>query len=146
MDSVKLSRALAAVPCFVGVFSRDTLPTIATRPAALIVNTDKTTDPGTHWLAIYLDTDRRGEFFDPFGLPPLFKELFHFLENHCPAGYRYNTQTLQNVALQSTTCGQYCLLYVFLRCKGYAFNDMLTLFSGTNTALNDLLVRCYTGY
>lgn len=38
---------------FKGVFSLDKIPKFITRrPATLVVNTDKASQPGTHWLAI----------------------------------------------------------------------------------------------
>ena len=48
---------------FQGVFSADTLPR---RPRLLVCNTDESTKPGQHWIAIHVDTDGRGEYFDSF--------------------------------------------------------------------------------
>jgi hypothetical protein len=46
---------------FDGVFSRDRLPD---KPRLLVCNTDPSSRPGQHWIAIYVGEDGRGEYFD----------------------------------------------------------------------------------
>ena len=68
----EILRKLKNLPHFVGVFARDTLPRkILNKPFALICNTDLAHEPGTHWIAIYCDEQGIGDYFDPYGLPPL---------------------------------------------------------------------------
>ena len=52
---------------FQGVYSCDTLPP---KPELLVCNTDPHDKPGTHWIAIYVDKNGRGEYFDSFGMEP----------------------------------------------------------------------------
>ena len=52
---------------FTDVLPSDRLPgRIQTRPRGFIVNTDPADKPGTHWLVIFITTDGKGEFWDPF--------------------------------------------------------------------------------
>ena len=52
---------------FQGVFSADTLPE---KPRLLVGNTDPSDKPGNHWIAVFVDSTGRGEYFDSFGRKP----------------------------------------------------------------------------
>ena len=53
---------------FTSVLPSDRLPNNETeRPKGFIVNVDESVDPGTHWVAIYLTRDWKGEFIDSHG-------------------------------------------------------------------------------
>jgi hypothetical protein len=56
MDTLQIECALRDQPTFMGVFASDQLPK---RHSAIrgtvIVSTDIHTEPGTHWLAVYVD-------------------------------------------------------------------------------------------
>ena len=49
---------------FIGVFARDQLPKKIKFPSSFIINTDKSNEPGEHWLAIFYDINGVCEFFD----------------------------------------------------------------------------------
>ncbi|GFT96544.1 uncharacterized protein TNCV_5022101 [Trichonephila clavipes] len=53
-----------------GVYSRDTLPPLQENMCA-IVNSDDSSQPGTHWLALFVNDKRKLEFYDSFGQPPV---------------------------------------------------------------------------
>jgi hypothetical protein len=128
MDSITIRRFLKNANNFVGVFPRDLIPNnITKRPVSLIVNTDTSDKPGEHWVAIYLNENGSGEYFDSYGLPPLFDEFYFFLNTTCPLGWAYNKITLQ--CLSCITCGHYCVLYLKLRNLGYSYCDFISLFS-----------------
>ena len=55
---------------FMGVFPSDKLPRFIPRPALFVCNTDASHLPGQHWIAIFVDSDGRGEFMDSFGREP----------------------------------------------------------------------------
>ena len=98
-------------PAFLGVYAADTLPRRlhVSRPCGLIVNTDRRQYPGTHWVAMFFDKRQRGEFFDPYGLPPMVDEHLAYLQRHCVT-WCNNTTTLQSPT--SALCGHYCLLFL----------------------------------
>ncbi len=142
MQSNQISKRLSSLKCFVGTFPRDLLPEkVNFRPAALVLNTDTSDKPGTHWVAIFLTTNGDGEYFDSFGFPPLTSDIERFMENNCINGWTTNNITFQTPAL-SSTCGHYCILYLTHRCRGMSFQQFIAKFS-RNTFLNDVLATQY---
>ena len=71
---------------FRGVYSRNELPIRAPTTSLYVCNTDPNHKPGEHWVTIYINNDRRGEYFDSFGMPPLFDEFVTFLNNNTNLG------------------------------------------------------------
>ena len=109
----------------VGVFAANELPVHVELPAALIVNTDPKDSPGKHWVAIYIDSNSRGEFFDSYGKPPHVHNHLRFLENNSKF-YTYNTHQIQSYG--SVYCGHYCFLYLFHRASGKPMHKFQILF------------------
>ena len=65
---------------FIGVFARDELPLFLQKlPCCFILNTHNRDQPGEHWLAFFIDSNRNAEFFDPCGLQPSFYNLDVYL-------------------------------------------------------------------
>ena len=88
---------------FQGVFSADTL---RDQPRPLVGYTDKSTIPGEHWIAIHVDTDGRGEYFDSFERAP----NYHFeayMNKHCT---RWTCNRKQLESIISSFCGYYCCM------------------------------------
>lgn len=102
---------------FLGVFPCDRLPNRLPmrRPLLLVCNTDPHNKPGQHWIAIYLDENNRGEYFDSLGLPPTI-HFEIFLRKFCRY-YIYNNVQIQNFI--SHYCGHYVILFGLLKCKMY---------------------------
>lgn len=111
-----------------GVFSRDHLPIVTRYPCCFILNTDRSGHDGTHWLAIFIDVRRRWEFFDSYGYPPSFYGL---------TLKHYNVNRLQSSS--SLVCGQYCLMYLMYRCRGFNLSDFSHLFYN-DFHVNDVFV------
>ena len=88
-NSCKKGRRQKAFP---GVFSVDTPPD---KPRILVANTDESTKPGKHWIAIFVDEIGRREYFDSLGREPkgTFKRL---MDEHCSAG-TCNRRQLQSI-------------------------------------------------
>jgi hypothetical protein len=57
-------------PVLNGVYARNRLPRLLNVPSALVGNTDLDHPMGQHWIAIYIDANSRGEYYDPTGRPP----------------------------------------------------------------------------
>jgi hypothetical protein len=93
---------------FQGVYSVDNLPT---RPRLLVYNTDASTKPGLHWIAIYVSKNGRGEYFDSFGRVPD-RHFTTYLNEHCRI-WTYSRKQLQSVV--SGFCGHYCYIYCVYR-------------------------------
>ncbi len=123
---------------FLGVYPRDRLPrTLPSFPSAVICNTDRHDEEGEHWTAIYIDETGRGDFFDPYGIPPLYKTFVNFLDKHC-VSWQYNKTRLQG--LTSAVCGQYCIFFLLHRCRGLSLDTIVHMF-GNCCADNDVLVH-----
>ena len=98
------------------VVPKDGLPTMIDGfPFAFVCNTYDGDKPGQHWIALYVDADRRGEYFCSYGLPPLHDAFRVFLNEHY-SEWTHNTKRLHSPL--SNVCGQYCIAYVLLRFNG----------------------------
>jgi hypothetical protein len=83
----------------------------------VIVNTDAHDQPGSHWVAVHLDTrSSSGYFFDSYGLFPLVPAIRDFLRRTC-AVWGYNDRTLQVLAMED--CGQYACLFAACVDRGF---------------------------
>ena len=87
------------------VVAKDSLLDIIvdTYPAAIVCNTHDSDRPGEHWVAMYVDTERRGDYFDSYGLHPQHVGFVDFMTEHCTE-WSTNERTLQSPL--STVCGQ----------------------------------------
>ena len=125
-------------PLFVGVFARDKLPRPSKRPMIFVANFDPSKDPGTHWVAVFLDDDGTGEYFDSYGYGP--EGIFEsYLNEHCDY-WTYNSKRLQGNT--SSTCGQYTIFYAIHRALNFDGNAIASMFT-SSTKFNDALVANY---
>lgn len=136
MNNYQINNKFAKVKNFLGVFSCDTLPRNVPSKCGLIVNTDKSSGPGEHWVAIFIENNV-GEYFDSFGLPPLVPEILKFLENCCQSWY-FNQTQFQGI--NHSSCGQFAVLYLLVRLNNSTLNNYLEMFSH-DLNVNDYIVR-----
>ena len=78
----------------------ETLPRLLNVPSALVGNTDPDHRIGQHWVAIYIDANSRGEYYDPTGRPPFLRAYVNFMNKHCTS-WTYNTVRVQE---EGSTC------------------------------------------
>ncbi len=126
---------------FKGVFPLDKIPKfIKNRPGALVINTDKSNQPGTHWVAIYISADNYAEYFDSYGRKPIHKEFIKFFQRNKIPIILYNKTHLQGYF--STVCGQYCCMYLLHRSKNRTLKNFIkTSFKNQNLEENDDKVK-----
>ena len=132
MDATHLGMILSHHPVtrrrFRGVFACDELPTDR-RTGFYVVNTDYSYGPGEHWVCVEIDTACK--YFDSYGLPPMVKEIADYL----PEKYKWNEQTLQHQL--TTSCGQWCVFYVWKRCQGWRMEDVTECWLKKRLLIND---------
>jgi hypothetical protein len=134
MNTEQIDRILKRnIDYFDGVFSCDRLPD---RPRLLVSNTDPANRPGQHWIAIFVDCDGRGEYFDSFGCEP--SDIFRRYMNRYCVNWTYNHRQLQSVV--SRFCGHYCVYYCLLRSRGLDMCKIVSSFTN-DTGFNDIMVH-----
>lgn len=138
--SLDMSRNKNIKKYFKGVLPSDGLPKQIKKPAMIIVNTDPSHKPGTHWTAFYLPKHGKPEYFDSIGRSPNLKEFLIFLKKHGKSFMR-NKRRLQGAF--STTCGQYCGVYLYFRSRGMSFEEFLKLFSDNHVENDEKVMKLY---
>ena len=105
-----------------------------TFPSAYVINSDPSSEPGEHWVAVYFDKRGRGEYFDSYGLPRTLIDLDSYMDAYSLSGWIYNRKTLQ--AYFSSFCGRYCVYFILFRCRGVPLHAIVSDFM-SNLTEND---------
>ena len=105
-----------------------------TFPSAYVINSDLSSEPGEHWVAIYFDKRGQAEYFDSYGLSPILVGLKSCMDAYSLSGWIYNRQTLQ--AYFSSFCDHYCVYFILFRCCGVPLNAIVSDFT-SNLTEND---------
>lgn len=138
MDTHQINSLLRKYNLFKGTFPRDMIPSPESRPAAFIVNTDSSREDGEHWVALIVTKRNRCIYFDPFGFPPLHRDIINFIKREAPEGLFYSSMSLQNIS--SDVCGKYCVYFVERLARGDSLRTFLIKFS-SNTFENDSYIN-----
>ena len=136
MNTFEILNEMNNLNCFKGVFPLDKIKNlkINERPIGLILNLDYAYQPGSHWVAVYLEENNKVTYFDSFGFPNFNQYFLNFLKINKVNEIIFNKFQLQSI--NSQTCGAYCVLFLKMRCHGYSLNDFMKLFSN-NKENND---------
>lgn len=132
----KLQFKLGPLNDEINVFAANRLPMLVKKPTYIISNMDPDTRPGSHWVAIHINENNVGEYFDSFGRKPIGNHK-QFMIRNCKV-WLYNNKPLQNEL--TSVCGKYCLVYLYFKSKHYSTQYFLSLFDKTNTLLNDFML------
>ena len=81
-------------PVFKEVYARNRLPRLLNVPSALVGNTDPNHRMGQHWVAIYIDANSRGEYYDPTGTSPFLRAYVNSMNKQCTS-WTNNTVRVQ---------------------------------------------------
>jgi hypothetical protein len=106
------------------VYARNRLSRLLNVPSALVGNTDPDHRMGQHWVAIYINANSKGEYYDSTGRPPLLRAYVNFMKKHCHC-WTYNTVRVQEEG--SIVCGHHCIFYLIHRCVGHSMTDVTRL-------------------
>ena len=141
MDTLQIYKVLACDPetkrHFRWVGPKDKLEKTARRPALYVANTDPSGKPGRHWVAMFLEADGTGTFFDSFGRAPsaVDSTFEKFIEKHSDVQIVWNTIPIQCPV--SMTCGLYCLYVLCWLCRGFVLDEILSDFDPNDLLSND---------
>ena len=119
-----------------GVFPLDRIPTPTGRPKCIIINLDPGSKPGSHWVAIYIDREGFGDFFDSYGHPPQKREIRNYLKKYCK-DWTFNEKQIQSNF--SSACGQYCIYFLYRRVRDVSMRDVVSVFTD-DLRVNDSIV------
>jgi hypothetical protein len=146
MYTTEIQKALLTDPFtmgyYGGVIAADHLPIyVSDRPKYYVVNSDPSNEGGKHWVLFFMDNIP--EFFDPLAKHPAsyHKEWESFLVWNGP-NYLMNTTRIQN--FNSDKCGEYCVYYCKLRCRGHSMSSILSLFCNKTLDQNDKTISVIT--
>ena len=122
---------------FLGCFPLDRLPPLPTQfPKSMIINTDKATKTGDHWLGLVL-TEKKCFYFDSFGLPLIDETIIKYLHSF------YKIVTYSNVCIQDVTsnkCGEFCIVFVKHVKSKSTYKKFISNFNQVNLLNNDEIV------
>lgn len=99
----------------------DKLPHLHTLPAALVINLDDSTQPGSHWVTVYIDTNNKGEYFDSYGREPN-ETLKNYMHKYT-TNIKHNKKCIQQPL--TATCGQLCIYYLVWRSRGVPMKNIV---------------------
>ena len=122
MNAVELIKVINNIPVKGEVCAKDLLP--EKKPLdmkAYIVNTDISTDPGEHWVAIYFRRDQV-IYFNSYGRPPEEQYVLPFLERNS-SRWIHNKECLQSP--WSKVCGMWCIYIIHQLNKGLDLNTSI---------------------
>lgn len=127
MNSLQIEHILkshyATGPNFRGCFAADQLNSImlnAKFPISLVVNTDISTKPGEHWVAVFIYSANSVEYFDSLAEAPN-----EHIENFLSKFLRVikNEKILQNPF--TDVCGHFCIYFIVKRSLGISFSSIV---------------------
>lgn len=138
MNTQEIQKCMKKInPCLeFNVFAANRIPMIIEAPVYIITNLDPDTKQGSHWVAINIDVNGIGQYFDSYGRPPTSQHKLFLFRN--TRKWFYNNKLLQSY--YTSVCGQYCLMYLYFKYKGMSMHEFLEGFSN-NTLYNDVLIN-----
>ena len=120
-------------PRFNGVISWDNLPKI--KDGAYIINLNKYSDIGTHWVALWVNNVT---YFDSFGIEHIPKDIKAFINNK-----NIKTNIFRIQAYDSVMCGYFCIGFIDFMFKGKTLTEYTNLFSPYDFKKNDNIILSY---
>ena len=105
-----------------------------TFPSAYVINSDPSSEPGEHWVAVYFDKRGRREYFDSYVLSFTLVGLKSYMDAYSSSAWVYNRKTSQ--AYFSSFYGHYCVYFILFCCRGVPLHAIVSDFT-SNLTEND---------
>lgn len=121
-----------------GIYAADLLPKCRGSKSLYIINSDPSSKPGRHWLAVWFE-EESVYFFCSLGKNPAcyHKNIQTFLKRE-KKRVLHNRKRLQDA--KSALCGHYCLLFALTKSRDMPVTQLLSMF-GKNKRKNDTIVK-----
>jgi hypothetical protein len=139
MNSIQIFEILSKDPYskkyFQTVLAIDDLPLFKKKlkSKAYVINTDKRSRKGEHWLSVFYDGQSNCQFFDSLGFGPEIYNMEDFLKTTAKS-IQINKFPVQSVF--SEFCGFYSILFILIRSRRISYINFLGYFN-SNTLKND---------
>lgn len=94
----------------------------------LILNLDEHDEPGSHWVAVFMDKTRRSfEYFDSFGqsAPEEVNDLFEDVEYYSDKRWKFLENGIVH-QLRNSECGVYAIHFIVKRLSGSSFHSVVS--------------------
>ncbi len=124
---------------FQGVFPSNHLPKLKIKPHCFISNTEPSTSAGMHWNAWYIDTDDCLDYFDSYGQNWSVNQYYIKFAKSMKCS-NWNKTKIQGPL--SSTCGQYCVYFLYWRSRGVPMTTITKAFADDGQE-NDYLVATF---
>ena len=111
-------------PILNGVYSRDNL--LKMKDGAYVINLEEYSDIGTHWIALYVQTNDV-TYFDSFGVEHIPEEIKTHIKNKS-----IKTNIFRIEAYDSIMCGYFCIGFIDFMLAGKTLTEFTNLFSPNN--------------
>ena len=112
-------------PRFNGAYSRNNFPD-KIKDGAYVINLDKYSDIGTHWLALYVNIKTLTSF-DSFGVQRIPKEIKNFINDK-----NIKANIFRIEAYDLVMCRYFCIGFINFMFKGNSLTGFTNLFSPNN--------------
>lgn len=93
---------------FDGVFSSDNAPLVTKVGKSIIINFDKRSEPGSHFIAVYINKAGKCLYFDPLNITHIPIDIHNYLSKY----KIFENASCDIQPFFSTYCGFYCMLFI----------------------------------
>lgn len=106
----------------------------------MVANFDKSSESGSHWVAIYAPNKFHVYYFDSIASLPIVEDIRRYLETN----FRYVTRQTKPIQEPGTTvCGQYAIFFIYLCARNFSVHQIRYILekSGNPDKFVDVFVR-----
>ncbi|GAM18879.1 hypothetical protein SAMD00019534_020540 [Acytostelium subglobosum LB1] len=114
---------------FEGVIASDQLDELKPKHMSFIMNLDKSSQPGSHWVTCYIDAkgDKSIEYYDSFGDDPstdFLRRMKQLVAEIDPDVYlKFKVNKIVDQAVNTDTCGYHAMRFLLNRFRGVPFKE-----------------------
>jgi len=120
----EIDNMMGDIPGFIGTFPANFykfLPKNLPKKFGFVMNLDKSDKPGSHWVAVYVDTkdDMSIEYYDSFAMPPtkgFMKQIKRVVDKLNPNVYlKFKVNGIVDQKTTTSNCGWHCMNFLLKR-------------------------------